>query len=173
MGLMKQTHLRQLTLLFLILLSTVLTTMNFTGRDFNETTRPQTTTTTPQTNLMRSNVNFLTPSQIVFHSAEGIEMLNTQSVFDLNTPELMAEENLSQLQVEATGISPQQVYNSFQSEPTIVYTFDHPVPFFFYSELFEELDEDLRSESFDFMIFPMGQTERVRFYNSEIGRAHV
>lgn len=167
MGLMKQTYLRQFTLVFLILLSIVLTTMNFTGRDFNETTRPQTTTTTPQTNLMRSKVNFLTPSQILLHSAEGIDMLNTQSVFDLNTPELMAEENLSQLQVEATGISPQQVYNSFQSEPTIVYTFDQPVPFFFYSDLFEDLDEDLRSESFDFMIFPRGQTEMVRFYNSE------
>lgn len=164
---MKQIFLRQFTLAFLILLSIILTTMNFTGRDFNEATSPQTTTTNPQTNLMKSNVNFLTPSQIVFHSATGIDMINTQSVFNLNTPELMATENLSELKVEATSIPPQQVYNSFQSEPTVVYTFDHPIPFFFYSELFGDLDENLRRESFDFMIFPMGEMERVRFYNSE------
>lgn len=164
---MKQTFLRQFTLTGLIFLSIILTTMNFTGRDFNETASPQTTTTTPQTNLMKSNVNFLTPSQILFHSAAGIEMVNTQSFSNLNTPELMAEENLSQLKVEATGISPQQVYNSIQSEPTVVYTFDQPIPFFFYSELFEDLDEELRRESFDFMIFSMGQMNLVRFYNSK------
>lgn len=164
---MKEAFLRKFTLAVLIFLSIVLTTINFTGRDFDETASPQRTTTNPQTNLMRSNVKFLTPSQILLHSDTSIDMINTQSVFDLNTPDLLAAENLSQLQIEATGISPQQVYNSFQSEPTIVYTFDYPIPFFFYSEIFEDLDEDLRGESFDFMVFSLDQMDRVRFYNSE------
>lgn len=164
---MKKSIIRTMTLTVLIFTSLALSWLILTVNDYpieEETGQKRTTQSINQESL---KVHVLAPAQIVYHGPEGMQMVNTENLADFNADSSAEDEELTDIRLIEEGVTAYQAYELFQSEPTFIHTFDHSIPFSSFTPMVASLDDSVRGQTYDFMIFPVNQPERVLFYNSD------